>query len=122
MPPPTACLAVSRGAAAIRATVTTRHGQLCKYAEAPVPAETPARTKARRGTARRRGREDNGTTAIIAVYLANGCVTKRTRHCEGKKGRKELCAHKDSVEVSTMARSKVSRVNVVLIAIENAAQ
>lgn len=120
MPPPTACLAVSRGAAAIRATVTTRHGQLCKYAEAPVPAETPARTKGRRGTARRRGREDNGTTAIIAVYLANGCVTKRTRHWEGKKG--TVCAHKDSVEVGTMARSKVSRVNVVLIAIENAAQ
>lgn len=39
---------------------------------------------------------------------------------ERKKG--TVCAHKDSVEVSTMARSKVSRVNVVLIAIENAAQ
>lgn len=35
-------LSLGRGAASIRATVTTRHGQLCKYAEAPVPAQTAA--------------------------------------------------------------------------------
>lgn len=48
----------------------------------------------------------------------------KTHKTLGRKERKKgtVCAHKDSVEVSTMARSKVSRVNVVIIAIENAAQ